>query len=160
MNKVSQPHQSTAGFTIPELLITLVVTTLFIATFYQMFIAINSYSAHAKQRSLADNAAYSLLRQYAAPDISPSTWFTCSTQSGSNNDNDLVVNNAAPGTIVQSGSLSPENTGLPGPVTYTVNALAIFGCAGANAETPVRLQVKLTYGSSNQTITHAVLAAY
>ncbi|TAH33227.1 hypothetical protein EYC58_01190 [Candidatus Saccharibacteria bacterium] len=148
------------GFTVAELLVTLIVATMFIVTFYGMFISINSFNVAAKQRSLADNVAYSKIREYASPDISPATWFTCSTQTGSNNDNDRVVNSDAAGTTIASGNLTTAETGLPGPISYTVNALAIYGCAGANAGKPIRVRVDLTYGPKSEKITHAILAGY
>lgn len=151
---------SSDGFTVVELLITLIVATMFLVTFYGMFISINAFNVTAKQRSLADNTAYSLLRQYASPDISPTTWFTCSTQTGSNNDNDRVVNNNAAGTTIASGSMTTTETGLPGPISYTVNALAIYGCAGADTGKPIRVRVELTYGPKSEKITHAILAGY
>ena len=148
------------GFTVVELLVTLIVATMFLVTFYGMFIAINAFNVSAKQRSLADNTAYSVLRKYASPDISPDTWFACSTETGSSNDNDRAVNSNATGTVIDSGTMTTADTGLPVPISYTVNALALYGCAGANAGKPIRVRVDLTYGPKSEKITHVILAGY
>ena len=65
MNDTIYSPRPDSGFTIAELLVTLVVATMFIITLYGMFSSINSFNVTAKQRSLADNAAYTLLRRYA-----------------------------------------------------------------------------------------------
>lgn len=146
------------GFTIPELLVTLVVAALFITLFLEMFTSLSYSNASTEHQSLADNTTYSLLKQYASIGNSPNDWFTCDTSTQSSND--LVVNSNAPGTVLQSGSLTRKDTGLPEPITYTVTALAIYGCAGANTGKPIRVQATLSYGTDNTTITYAILAGY
>lgn len=153
-------NPSEQGFTIVELLVTMIVVALFISIFFNMFSYVSNLSMTQRYRALADNTAYSLLKQYAAPNLSPHTWFTCDTDTGSSNDNDLVVNSAAHGTTIQSGSLTRSETGLPEPVSYTVNALAIYGCTGTNAEKPIRLEITLSYGSTSRTVTHSLLVGY
>lgn len=148
------------GFTIPELLVTLIVVALFITIFFELFSSISTASMNQRFKALADNTAYSMLKRYSTPSISPTAWFTCDTDTGTNNDNDVVVNGAANGTTIKSGTLTRADTGLPEPISYTINALAIYGCAGANAGKPIRLQITLSYGSPSKTITHAMLIGY
>lgn len=147
-----------AGFTIPELLVTFIVAAIFITLFLEMFTSLSYSNASTEHQSLADNTTYSLLKQYASIGNSPSDWFTCDTSTQSSND--LMVNIDAPGSVLQSGSLTRDATGLPEPITYTVTALAIYGCAGANTGKPVRVQATLAYGAANTTVTYAILAGY
>lgn len=142
------------GFTTIELLITIIVAAMFTITFYQMFMVLNSFSTATKQQALADNLAYTYVKKYIAPDVITSSWFTCSTASGSSNINDRTVNPNAPGSTIESGSLTPSSAGLQSPVTYTVTAVSLYGCTGNNAGTPIEVQAVITYGPQHTTIRH------
>lgn len=149
------------GFTVVEMLISIIVTALFLISFYQIIVVISQISTDAKQKALADNIAYSYLRRYTSPDSPAATWFVCDTRAGSfaaQNQNDRTINSAAPGTTIISGSLSPAETNLPSPISYKVTALAFYGCSGVNGTQPIRVQSEITYGPRNITIEHAAYA--
>lgn len=143
-----------SGFTVVELLITIVVASMFAISFYQLFIAVNQASFAARNRATASDLAYGYMRRYASAGSSWKDWFTCSSS------NDLSANSNAPGTTLMSGSLTPSTVDLPGPVTYSVKALAIFGCSSSNANAPIRVEAIVTYGPQNTVIKHTTLVAY
>ncbi len=163
MIKFPSFEKTQAGFTAIELLITIIVAALFAISFYQLFIAVNQSSAAARNRATASDLAYSYLRKYASAGITPDDWspkFVCSSASGSSNTNDRSVNANATGTILASGSLTPDTTGLPLPITYSVVALAIYGCAGTNLNKPIRVESTVTFGPQNTAIKHATYVGY
>lgn len=150
-------HQS--GFTAVELIITITVAGIFVIALYQLFGTINASMSLARQKAVASEIAYSYLRRYTGANVQPATWFTCSTAAGSSNTNDYTVNTNAAGQTIASGSVTGVTT-LPGPVTYSVKALAVYGCSGANAGTPLRIESTVTYGPANRTVRHATLVRY
>lgn len=149
------------GFTTIELIVTLLVTSIFVISLYQLFGSINASMSLTRQRAAASELAYSYLRRYAGngQDTQPATWFTCSTAGGVNNTNDYTVNTNAPGQTLASGAPT-DIQGLARPVTYTVKALAIYGCSGSNTGSPLRVTVTVTYGPQNKSVTHSTLVGY
>lgn len=158
MNRVLPNNES--GFTAVELLVTIIIAAMFAVAFYQLFITVNQSSSNARNRATASDIAHANLRRYASAGSAYKDWFTCSTASGSSNTNDLSVNSNAPGTTLMSGNLIPSNADLPGPVTYSVKALAIFGCSGTNANAPIRVESIVTYGPQSTVMKHATLVPY
>jgi type II secretory pathway pseudopilin PulG len=147
------------GFSTVELLVTIIVAAIFAIALSELSILSNSVIASARQKSVASELAYSYLRQYTGADSTPAYWFTCSTASGSSNTNDYTVNPNAAGQTLMSGDFSNYN-GLVGQVTYSVTALAFYGCSGANAGTPIKISAKVTYGINNSTVEHSTLVNY
>lgn len=151
------------GFTAIELLVTIIVGAIFTITFYQMFISINQASSLARNQATASDIAYTNLRKYASADVTPDDWnpkFVCSTASGSSNTNDRSVNSNATGTVLTSGTLTTDASDLPTPVSYSVTALAIFGCRGTNTGKPIRVESTITYGPRNIVVKHTTLVGY
>lgn len=159
-------HASSEGFTAVELLVTIIVATIFTVVIYSLFTEINKSSANARQRATASDIAYANLRKYSSVGITPETWspaFTCSTASGSANNNDSYRSGGtAQGSVLTSGSLTTTDTDLPGPITYSVKALAIFGCrvADSNDRKPIRVESTVTFGPNNTVVRHATLVGY
>lgn len=153
-------YHNESGFTAVELLVTIIVASMFAVAFYQLFISVNQASSAARNRATASDIAYGNLRRYASAGSNWKDWFTCSTASGSSNTNDLSVNSNATGTTLKNGSLTPTSVDLPGPVTYSVKALAIFGCSGTNANAPIRIDSIVTYGPQNIVLKHTTLVPY
>ncbi len=56
--------QKEAGFTVVELLVTLLVASLFIAMFYQLYVTLVQLNAYARRDAAANNLAYANLRRY------------------------------------------------------------------------------------------------
>lgn len=146
--------KSSDGFTAVELLVTIIVAAMFTITLYQLMISVNNSSTAARNRATASDIAYTNLRKYAS---SGAVWKDFLTPSSAN---DLSVNSSAAGTTLMSGSLTPSNVDLPGPVTYSVKALCVFGCSGLNANAPIRIESTVTYGPRNIIIKHATLVPY
>lgn len=155
---MSKQRASEYGFTAVEMLITIIVAAMFTTVFYQLFGAINNAATNARQQAVASDKAYAYLRKYASAGTTP-TWFTCDTASGSSNTNDLTINSNATGQILESGTLT-GTISLPGPVTYKVTALAIYGCNGSNLQKPIRVEAEVKYGPRNVTIRHTSLVGY
>ena len=52
------------GFTVVELIITLVITSLFVVIFYQMYTAVNAINNRGYQLALSTKAGYAKLQEY------------------------------------------------------------------------------------------------
>lgn len=135
------------GFTVVEVLVTVIIATLFVITITQLSIAQSRVSSSTTYYNTADMLAYNNLRTYAygqAP-----TWFECTYTSGSPN----------PMTLLSS---SDPVDGLPSPVIQSVVATAPYGCGGGSSGIgyPIKIVSTVTYGSSSQVVTHATYASY
>lgn len=138
------------GFTVIEVLVTLVLAVLFLVFFVQMFQAISAQQISATRQSKANNIASSNLNKFARPsDITPS--YTCDTSTNvSTNTNNLAINPDASGTVIlnnSSANKEPVDTSL-GDATQEVRAFSPYGCQGANPL--IKLISKVTYGFSGQ----------
>lgn len=157
---------SSQGFTAVELLVTIIVATIFTIVIYSLFIEINRSSALARNRATASDIAYANMRRYASAGVTPNAWspaFTCSTASGSSNNNDSFRSSGtATGSQLTGGTLDATQVDLPAPVTYSVKALAIFGCRAAdgNDRKPIRVESTVTFGPNNTVVKHATLVGY
>ena len=161
-NRIPSSQQ---GFTAIELLVTIIVATIFTVVIYSLFTDINTSSAAARNRATASDIAYANLRKYASAGLSPDAWspkFQCNNSSGSSNTNDVIQNPNATGTTLTSGSLDAAVVDLPTPVTYSVRALAIFGCRAVdgNDRKPIRVESIVTFGPNNTVVKHATLVGY
>ena len=141
-SKSTQP-----GFTLVEVLVTIIVATLFVVTISQLQIAQSKVSANVNSYNVADLLAYNNLRTYAygkAP-----TWFSCTYTSGNPNPVTLIDANDAV-------------EGLPPPVTQLVVATAPYGCGGGSSGIgyPIKVVSKVTYGPSAKVVVHATYATY
>ena len=126
-----------SGFTIVELLVTIITAVLFVGVFYQLFVVLVTVNADARNAAQASNLAYSNMRRY--PTVA-STSLTCSGTStylkGSATPN-LVTNNAYQEL---------------GPVDETVIASFPYGCTAIYDV--VKLVSTVTYGKGLK-ISHA-----
>jgi len=134
------------GFTIVEVLVTIVVTTVFVLAIAQVSVIQSQLSASYQMYSTADLLAYNNLRTYAngkAP-----TWFTCTYASGS----------PLPVTLLSSSS---DVNGLTSPVTQSVVATAPYGCGGGTSSNgyPIKIVSTVSY-ASGRTVQHATYATY
>lgn len=62
-----------SGFTVVELLVTLFVAAIFLASGYQLYILMTKDSGETRDRSKANNVAYDYLQQYKAKATNPCT---------------------------------------------------------------------------------------
>lgn len=136
-----------SGFTLVEVLVTIIVATLFVVSISQLEITQSKLAANANDYNAADLLAYNNLRTYAYGK-SP-TWFDCTYSGG----------NPEPMTLI---SKSDAIQGLPAPVIQTVTATAPYGCGGGSAGIgyPIKVVSTVTYGPSAKVIVHATYATY
>jgi len=135
------------GFTLVEVLITVVVAAVFILTFSQLHIIQTRLSSVTTAYDTADLLAYNNLRTYAygkAP-----SWFECEYSGGNPKAMTVFSSNAPVG-------------GLPAPVTQTVVATAPYGCGGSSSGIgyPIRVVSTVTYDSDAKVVVHATYATY
>ncbi len=124
------------GFTIVELLITLLVATTFVLAFTQLYLLIETEGSIAEHRAKASSLAYFNLRMYTE-DERPS-WFVCNAAT------DLSANANAPGQVLVNSPIS-DPSALPRPATQKVVAYAPFGC---NTNMPIKLLSTIEYGQN------------
>lgn len=156
---MNRKQSSNQGFTAVETLIAVIVAALFIILLNALYTAVTRASATARNRADASDIAYDKLRTYAYGGATP-TWFTCDTTTGSANTNDLTVNPNATGQSLTLGAISAAQTAIPQPVTYSVVALAPYGCNNSNAQSPIMVRSTVTYGPNHDTITHTEYVGY
>lgn len=157
--KYTRKRHLSAGFTAIEMLITIIVAATFLLAIVTLFITVTQSLAMARNRATANDLGYSYLRKYASAGSTPE-WFVCDTTSGTGNTNDLTINSNATGQVLESGTLTSSEAELPTPVTYTVRALAIYGCSGLNLKKPIRVEATVTFGPNSTSIKHATIVGY
>ena len=69
------------GFTTLEILVTVIIASMFIITFFEMFTDIVKSNGTITRHVIADDFAYSKLKKYTASSNSPNIWFVCTTNS-------------------------------------------------------------------------------
>lgn len=149
MAKTNQQHRE-SGFTLVEVIVTIVVTVLFITAFFQTILAMQSQRVNVSRQAKASDIAFSNLRKITQR---PSG-ITC------DNSMDLVADASASGKDL-SDYFTPEPAStvqdLGGTVTQTMKAYAPAGCSAYDT-TPVRIVSTITYGNNGEnTVTHATL---
>jgi len=146
MRRIKKLYQM-SGFTIVEVVVTIVITTLFIITISQLAMAQSQISSTMTAYNKADLLAYNNLRTYAygkAP-----SWFDCVYSGGSPNAMTLI-------------STTDPVEGIPGPVSQTVIATAPYGCGGDSSGIgyPIKVVSTVTYGPSAEVVVHATYSTY
>ncbi len=133
------------GFTLIEILTTIVVALIFLLSAFQLTGSIQQLAITGNQTNVADLLAYSNMRQYANSQ-SPNEWFNC----------DAYV----PGTPVVLINKSGSSPNLPNPVVQHVEVTAPYGCSGASAGLPLRIESYVQYGTGTKRITHATYVSF
>lgn len=138
---------SKEGFTLVEILITVVVASIFIITFSQIHIVQSRLSKIMTSYDAADLLAYNNLRTFAygkAPN-----WFECTIVSGTPEAKTML-------------SITTPVSGIPSPVTQTVVATAPYGCGGGNVGMgyPIKVVSTVTYDTDSKVVVHATYATY
>lgn len=147
MIHIQQRASDQRGFTLVEILVTIIVATVFIMTISQLHITQSKVTSYVDAYNTADLLAYNNLRTYAygkAP-----TWFECEYASG----------NPKPMTLIAK---TDPVEGLPSPVSQSVIATAPYGCGGGSAGIgyPIRVVSTVTYGADARVVVHATYATY
>ncbi len=122
-----------SGFTVVELLTSIIVAALFVGVFYQLFVVLVSVNASARNMSQASSLAYSNMRRYPT---AASTNLTCST-----NTTSLISTTGADSSYPELGS-----------VTEVVTASFPYGCTAIYDV--IKLVSTVTYGT-NSKVSHA-----
>lgn len=133
--------KQSAGFTIVELLVTVIVAAMFAVMFYQLFVTLIQINSGARQATQVSDLAYSNMRRY--PTVA-STNLACV--------NSTTITNLIPA----SGSpVSATNSNYPelGSVTEQLTAQFPYGCS-ANYNL-IKLVSTVKYKGNTLTISHA-----
>ncbi len=123
-----------SGFTVVELLVTIIVAALFVSVFYNMFLILVGVNSNARNVSQASDLAYSNMRRYPT---AASTALTCSGSSTS------LLNTTG------TDSDYPEL----GTITETVTASYPYGCAAVYDV--IKLVSVVTYGTNSTKVSYA-----
>ena len=148
-----------SGFTIVELIVTIVVAGLFIGVISQMNGFVVNMATSSHRFELASNLAYNNLRIYA--NGQRPTWFDCvGDESGESTPpyTDGKSHSDAAGINILNSSAGVA--GLPSPVSQTVNVLAPYGCGTSASGMPIRVVSTVTYGNPAKKVVHATYVAY
>lgn len=122
-------NASESGFTVVELLVTLVVAVLLLGSGYQLYTTVLRDSGGTQRRANADNAAYQLLREYQA-----NVGATC------------TASNATPSV--------PSTAGLPGST-----ASVAITCPYGTSSSISLVRVTVTYNNpETQSVSRAIYA--
>lgn len=132
------------GFTVVEVLVTLVLAMLFLVFFIQMFQAISVQQISTTRQSVANDIAYSNLSKFptldSIDDVGPA--YTCGSS------NDLSSNPNAAGTVILDNDDNYRETELRGlpDVTQEVRAYSPLGCSSPL----VKIESAVYFGFSAQ----------
>ena len=136
------------GFTIVEVVVTLVIIGIFSIVILNMQAQVSTISIFEVQHTRASYLAYDNMRAYV--NDSPPSWFKC---------------NASASTGYKVMTKSGHVDGLPGVVKQEVIASAPYGCKGAKGM-PIKVESIVEYGlpssgsGSGRKVTHATYAAF
>lgn len=142
-----------SGFTIIEVLVTLVLAMLFLVFFIQMFQAITAQQLSVARQSAANDVAFSNLSKF--PTVSSiadvGTAYTCGST------NNLAADPNAAGTVILNDSSSFRETNLQNlpEANQAVRAYSPLGCSSSL----VKVVSRVTYGFEGQR-GEAVYATY
>ncbi len=133
-----------SGFTVVELLVTIITAAMFVAMFYQLYIVLVGINATARSTAQASDLAYSNLRLY--PTVI-STGKTCDVLTNVNSTVNLIPASGSPVAAVDS------NYQELGAVTQQVTAQFPYGCSAVY--NVVKLVSTVTYGTSSFKVSYA-----
>lgn len=119
-----------AGFSAVELLITLFIAAIFIATGFQLYTVVIKNGSETNQRAIASGVAYENLRRYAAQATNPCTPLTPS-----------------PTPSIPAGTLPSQS--------ITVTFDCPYGISGSGGLV-TRLTVSVKYATPQQEVVHAI----
>ncbi len=128
-----------SGFTVVELLVTIIVASLFVGIFYNMFVILVGVNASARNISQASDLAYSNMRRYPTAATVTATGITCVSPGGS-------------GNLLNTTGIDSSYPEL-GTITETLTASYPYGCTAVYDV--VKLVSVITYGSSSKKVSYA-----
>ncbi len=142
--KISKYHskKGSEGFTIVEVLTSLVVIGVFITIIFQLFIFQSGIGASWLRFESAEQLAYNNMNKYGRYEAAQTT--TCA---------DYPTSSSSKTLFSQSAPVS----GLPSPVSQQVVSSMPYGCDAAKLGNryPIKIISTVTYGPDSKQITHA-----
>ncbi len=142
-------HPTERGFTVVEMIVTLVVMSLFLTMFFQLFLTGESQRVAVVRRASANDIAMTNLRKISAKSLIPVATTACDAVTvGGGNPNNLLLNSSAAGsTIAWSVSLVAESTTGTSLPSGTTQVLAVIYPRGCSVSMPAKIISRVTYGS-------------
>ena len=156
--------QEQLGFTLVELIVTIVVAGLFITVISQMNGFVVGMATTAHRTEMASNLAYNNMRIYA--NDKPPLWFDCHGDDATDVAtalkpfNDGAKHPDAAGTPLINTTSSTSIYDLPAPVIQKVTAVAPYGCGNTITGMPIRIVSTVTYGNPAKKVVHATYIGY
>lgn len=163
-----RPERAEGGFTIVEMLITLVILGLFLGLFFQLYMTSQAQRAAVIKYAAANDIAQSNLRKITAKSQLPASVLCDNTTNGSTNKNNGVLNttlDANTGSVIvtepDGDSATPEwgstlakesitGTSLPSTTQQTLLVSYPRGCSGLM---PAKIISIVTYDA--ESVAHA-----
>lgn len=160
-------QKTESGFTIAEMIVTLVVLSIFLTLFFQLFLLGLSQKKVVTLRAAANDIAMNNLRKLNKASLIPAT---CDgSTNGSNNKNNAALNPALNtdgnyGMVIAQSPAQGANPSFPSPLTpellsgtglpsSTIQTLYVIYPQGCYPQNPVKVISTVTYGT--ETVTHA-----
>jgi prepilin-type N-terminal cleavage/methylation domain-containing protein len=122
MNSLSKSYEQD-GFTIIEMLVTIVVSLVFVGFFYQLFVGVSTLSSEARRDAAANDVAMKILKKYPT------------TQS--------VTGTAACPSSTDTQSFTNQTDAYIKKYDYSIE----FSCPYSSMTSITRVVVTVTYGS-------------
>ena len=155
MGTGAKDDRDDSGFTIVEMIVTLVLASLFVIFLVQFFLAAGGQQISVERQAAANNLARTNLSKF--PRASSLTGYTCDPNTTpAANTNNLTINPSANGTLILSNTVNNGSTTreaapaiLPN-VTQEVRAYSPMGCMPSGSGI-VKIVSRVTYGYIGQT---------
>lgn len=153
---------SDAGFTVVEIVVTLVLTAVFLTLFFQMYMIMEWRRIAVARHATASDIAYSNLRKFVArPTVTCDAAKMDLTASDASSKPGLVLgdetNNPTPSAYGFVAEAPAATQSLGSNVTQSVRAYAPKGCGTPTfTDTPIKLEATVTYGNPTNKVTHVI----
>ena len=137
------------GFTIVEMIVSIVVFAVFFGFLMQAFLTAQSQRIRVDRNAAANELAASILHKYGSVAQLPGAInaTTCDNIStGSANPNNIIKNKNAVGTEITIAQDLPEHTSLP-PVPKTKQQAFVLYPQGCAPGMPIMVKAVITYNS-------------
>lgn len=155
-------EHNASGFTVVEIVVTLVLTAIFLTLFFQMYMIMEWRRIAVARHATASDIAYSNLRKFVArPTVTCDAAKMDLTASDASSKPGLVLgdetNNPTPSAYGFVAEPSSVTQPLGANVKQTVKAFAPKGCdTTAFSASPIKVESTVSYGTNNERVTHAI----
>ena len=150
----SYTNRTQQGYSLVEMLVAIMLITIYVALFLQIYITNERQRNMTQQRNSASLIAYSNLRKITNRAQIPSgAPFACNTATDSTATNLTVKSDAIGADLIAGGIVPPET--VPASLKNVSQYLYVTYPQGCAADLPARIVSKITYGNPTQEISHA-----